>query len=145
MKLTKATPMATTLRPEMDRLFERFFGPFEMPEVKVFETAWVPTIDLSETGTEYVVRLEAPGIPKENLDVSLDANVLTLSGRRESRKEETGEEYIWREREEGKFLRTIRLPVAVMGEKVAATYEDGVLVVRIPKAQPTVKSKITIK
>jgi HSP20 family protein len=151
MKLMKAPPMLAPFRTEIDRVFDRFFKPtellrpFEFPEVKVFETVWAPSVDLSETDKEYVVHLEAPGIHKENLDVSLENNVLTLSGTREMHKEEEGEEYIWREREEGRFVRSLRLPKGVVEGKVLATYEDGVLVIRLPKAEPTIKSKIAIK
>ncbi|HEX9582386.1 MAG TPA: Hsp20/alpha crystallin family protein [Gemmatimonadales bacterium] len=151
MKLMKAPPTLAPFRTEIDRVFDRFFKPtdwmrpFEFPEIKVFETAWAPSVDLSETDKEYVVRLEAPGVHKENMDVSLENNVLTLSGTREIRKEEEGEEYIWKEREEGKFVRSLRLPKVVVEGKVLATFEDGVLVIRLPKAEPTVKSKIAIK
>ena len=115
MKLTKASPTFPLMRPDFDRLMDRFFGtwPFELPEPRVFETAWTPAVDLSETDKEFVVRLEVPGVHKENLDVGLDGNVLTISGRREFRKDEETEEYIWHEREEGKFIRSLRLPKPV--------------------------------
>ncbi|HXV85525.1 MAG TPA: Hsp20/alpha crystallin family protein [Gemmatimonadales bacterium] len=151
MKLMKAPPTLAPFRTELDRVFDRFFKPtdwmrpYEFPDVKVFETVWAPSVDLSETEKEYVVRLEAPGVNKENMDVSLENNVLTLSGTREVRKEGEGEEYIWKEREEGKFVRSLRLPKAVVEGKVLATYEDGILVVRLPKAEPTIKSRIAIK
>jgi HSP20 family protein len=151
MKLMKAPQTLAPLRTEIDRVFDRFFKPidwmrpYEFPEIKVFETAWAPSVDLSETDKEYVVRLEAPGVHKENMDVSLENNVLTLSGKREVRKQEEGEEYIWKEREEGTFVRSLRLPKAVVEGKITAMYEDGILVVRLPKAEPTVKSKIAIK
>ena len=125
-------------------LGDRFFTPFE-PELRTLEANWVPTVDFSETEKEYVIRLEAPGIHKENLDVNLEGNLLTLTGHREMSKDEEGEDYIWREREMGKFRRMIRLPVALDAAKVAATYQDGILVVRVPKAEKEVKSKIMIK
>ncbi|MBI4503153.1 MAG: Hsp20/alpha crystallin family protein [Gemmatimonadetes bacterium] len=117
----------------------------EMPDMKVFETMWSPSVDLTENDKEFVVRMEIPGVHKENLDVSLDGNVLTVSGRREFRKEEESEECIWREREEGSFVRSIRMPKPVEEGKVTATYEDGILTIRLLKTEPTVKTKIAIK
>lgn len=147
MKLTKAPPRPTTFRPEIERLFDRLFGAplFPATEMDVLETQWMPSLDCSETNDEYVLRLEAPGVHKENLDVHLDGNVLTLSGRRELKKEQETEEYIWREREEGKFVRSLRLPKAVDGTRVMAAYENGVLTVRLPKMEPSATSKIVIK
>lgn len=151
MALVKTMPPMARIRHDIDRMFQRFLGEpwegFETPlfEAPTFETMWTPSLDFSETDKEYMVKLEAPDVPKENLDVSLDGNVLTLSGRREARKEKESEKYIWREREVGRFVRTIRMPTAVEGEKIEASAHDGVLVVKLPKKEPTPKSKILIK
>lgn len=146
MKLTKATPPLPRMRQEFDRLLDRFLEfPFSRFEVPFVETEWAPALDYSETDKEFVVRLEVPGVHKENLDVSLEQNVLTISGKREFRKEHETEEYIWREREEGKFVRSLRIPKAVDPDKVMAAYENGVLTLRLPKTEPAVKSRITIK
>ena len=146
MKLTKAAPPVPRLRQEFDRFFERFFEPpigrFDMP---LMDTEWAPALDYSETETEFVVRLEAPGVHKENLDVSIEQNVLMISGKRELRKEEEGEEFIWKEREEGKFVRSLRLPKPIDQAKVTAVYQDGILTLRLPKAEPAVKNRITIR
>ncbi len=146
MKLTKPAPSVPRVRPEFDRFFERLFDiPFRRFEAPLVETEWAPALDCSETEKEFVIRLEVPGVHKENLDVSLEQNVLTISGKREFRKEHESEEYIWREREEGKFIRSLRLPKPVLADKVAATYEDGMLTLRLPKTEPAVKSRIAIK
>ena len=145
MKITTRNLPTPMLKPDVERFFDRVFGPFDLPEMKVFETAWVPTVDLSETDKEFLVRLEAPGVHKENLDVNLDGNILTLSGRRETFKESEEEEFLFREREQGKFIRSIRLPATVDQAKIVANYQDGMLVVHLPKAEPTVKTRISIK
>ena len=74
-----------------------------------------------------------------------DANVLTLSGRREVLKDEENEKYVWHEREEGRFMRSMRLPTTVAEDKIKGSVDHGVLVVHLPKAEPAVKSKILIK
>ena len=147
MKLTKAAaPQLPRMRQELDKLVDRFFDfPFARFEVPLVETEWAPALDCSETDKEFIVRLEAPGVHRENLDVNLEHNVLTISGRRELRKEHETEEYIWREREAGRFVRSLRIPEAVDPDKVVATYDEGLLTLRLPKIEPAVKSRIAIK
>lgn len=106
---------------------------------------WEPVLDLSETEKGFVVRLEAPGMAQDDFDVDLDRTLLTISGKRELRSEEKGEDYLWHERQEGRFLRTIRLPNAVQEDKIEAAYADGVLKIKLPKAMQTPKTKAAIK
>jgi HSP20 family protein len=146
MKLTKAlpTPIAT-VRDEFDRLFDQLSSSGFFPTSKVFPTMWTPSVDFSENEKEYIVRLEAPGVAKEDLEVNLEGQSLTLSGRRDFAKEEKTEEYFWQEREQGRFVRAIQLPGAVDKAKVAATYENGVMTIRLPKTEPSAKARISIK
>ena len=102
-------------------------------------------MDVIENAAEYIVRLEAPGIHKENLDINLVGEILTITGKREMAPEVEGEGYLVRERVYGKFARTIRLPVPVAEKKVTAEYRDGVLVVYLPKAEPAPATKVLIK
>jgi HSP20 family protein len=147
MKLTKMSPVLANVRQDVDRVFERFFEPNFWPNVAArgFEPMWEPMIDLSESAKEYVVRLEAPGMARDDFDVDLDGNLLTLSGKRELRKEEKGEDFLWQERQEGRFLRTIRLPIAVEKGKIDAIYTDGVLTVRLPKSEQAARTKVAVK
>lgn len=146
MKLMQRKSAFPAMRPEFERLFDRFFQtplwPLATPRM---ETMWEPVLDFSETAKEYIVRLEIPGVTRDDLDVNLDGNLLTLSGKRELHKEEKGEDFLWEEREEGRFMRTLRLPGAVQEGKIEATYADGVLMVKLPKAEPAAKSRIAIK
>ena len=91
------------------------------------------------------MRLEVPGIPKEDLEVNVDGRTLTVSGRRDFEREEKTEEYFYREREGGKFVRTVQLPGSVDQSKVAATYQDGIMTIRLPKTEPSAKTRIQIK
>ena len=141
MKLMKAAPT------DFERVFERFFEPTFWPTgtPRKLETMWEPTLDISETEKEFVVRLEAPGMARDDFDVDLDRNLLAISGKRELHKEEKGEDYLWQERQEGRFLRTIRLPASVQENKIEASYLDGILTIKLPKAVETPKTKVTIK
>lgn len=147
MKLTRpARTAVTTIRDEMDRLFDSFAGPsFFAPATQVLDAMWSPALDFSEDKDEFVARLEVPGIPKENLDVSVEGRTLTVSGRRDFEKEEKAEDYFWREREEGRFVRTVQLPAPVNAAKVDATVTDGVMTIRLPKAAPAVANRIPVK
>jgi HSP20 family protein len=146
MKLTKLPPAPVTLlREEVDNLFDRILGTnvFAHPG-RTLETMWTPALDFSETDKEYIVRVEAPGIPKDDLEVNLDGQSLTVSGRREIDREEKSEEYFWRERETGKFVRNLKLPAAVNNAKVVAAYHDGVMTIRLPKLEPAAKTRVAI-
>ena len=115
MKLAKLNPILGNVE-KIDRLFDPFLtGPL-FPEfaVKGFEGTWLPTLDLAENDKAFMVRIEVPGMPKENLDVKLTGEVLTITGHREAAKEVPGENYLYREREAGKFVRTMRLPAPVV-------------------------------
>ncbi|HKV73403.1 MAG TPA: Hsp20/alpha crystallin family protein [Gemmatimonadales bacterium] len=147
MKLsTTPRPAAPTFHSEFDRLFDQFTraGFFGTPDPK-FEMLWSPSLDFSETEKEYLVRLEVPGIPRDDLEVNLDGRILTISGRREVAKEESNEDFFWREREQGRFVRSVNLPASVDPARVNAVCADGVMTVHLPKAEPAVKSRIPVK
>lgn len=148
MKLIKRSPMGTEVERVFDRVFptlDRFFPARFNWDLPVLETEWAPQVDFSETEAEFLLRLEAPGVKKEDFDITIEGNLLTVSGHREMVKQEETEETIWKEREEGRFVRCMRLPKVVKADKVAASYEDGILTVRVPKAEPTMKSRILVK
>ena len=152
MRVALRTPVVGKLGEEFDRIFDRLLAPRLYTEPLLppfpFETAgteWTPFMDVIENAAEYIVRLEAPGIHKENLDINLVGEILTITGNREMVPEAEGEGYLLRERVYGKFARTIRLPVPVAEKKVTAEYRDGVLMVHLPKAEPAPATKVLIK
>jgi HSP20 family protein len=134
------------LTPELDRFIDQVFGApfFSMPMTPV-ESAWIPVLDYSETEKAYVCRLEVPGIPKENLDLNLVGQVLTVSGHREIKREQENEAFFVQERQVGRFVRSIRLPGPVADAKVEAAVNDGVMTITLPKLEVTPKSRIMIK
>jgi HSP20 family protein len=152
MKLTRTQAGLPTVTRDFDEVFDRIFNaPLAFPALtfepirKAMEGTWMPAIDLTETEKEFILRAEVPGVPKENLDVHLEGDILTLTGHRETKTTEKGENMLWEEREAGKFVRTLRLPKAVEANKVEAVYNDGILTVRVPKAELGIKNKILIK
>lgn len=131
------------LRKEMDRLFERFWeGDF--PALPAFGE-WSPALDVSETKDAVVVKAEVPGMDPKDIQLSLQENMLTIKGEKRQEKEEKGEHFYRAERSYGAFARVVRLPVSVDGEKVTASFKNGLLTVTLPKAPAARGSMIPIK
>lgn len=133
----------TTLRDEMNRLFTRTIG--DQPVAKAAAGAnWSPPVDVFDTPEAIVLKAELPGLKVEDVDVELDENVLTISGeRRFEEKVDDGRAYRL-ERAYGRFARTMTLPQNVKADEIAATMTDGVLEVRVPKADEIRPRKIAV-
>lgn len=134
------TPFA--MEPMGDIFMDRVWP--EWPQVKT-EEEWVPSMNLAEKEGKYLLTAELPGMKKEDINVMIDGRVLTVSGKKETHKEEEGADYYMRETSSGSFSRSMRLPTEVEEEKIEAKFEDGVLSLTLPhKDQPKTK-KISIK
>ncbi|MEZ4412174.1 MAG: Hsp20/alpha crystallin family protein [Gemmatimonadales bacterium] len=150
MRIMKAAPVMAKVRNDIDQVFDRLFHNTFSPEALLRTpaadtVAWLPPFDLLETEAAYVVRLDIPGVHRENLDITLAGTLLTLSGRRELPVAEPAERCLHAEREWGEFHRMVRLPAAVVTEQITATYQDGVLLVHLPKVPSAVTNKILIQ
>jgi len=130
----------------MDMLFNRFplFG-FRRPRPGAGEYFdWSPTADISETDKEYLIRAALPAVKKEDVKVSYENGVLTVSGER--RQEEQKDEKFHRiESYYGNFLRSFTLPDAIDEEAIRAESKEGVLTIHVPKAKAEAKILTTIK
>jgi len=106
---------------------------------------WVPAVDIIEEKGRFLLRADVPGVSPEDIDVSMDKGVLTLSGERLAiaADEDTGVQRI--ERETGRFLRRFTLPETADGEGVVAKYADGILEVSIPKTPEIQARRITVE
>jgi HSP20 family protein len=105
----------------------------------------MPPLDLSETASAFQVRMDLPGIKSDEIEVQLNNNVLTVSGRREEEKDEKGETFHRIERRSGSFSRSVTVPAAVAEEKVEAQYKDGVLTIVLPKTEEAHSHRIRVK
>lgn len=138
------------LQRRMDRLFDDFFNNFGLARFGPFGESWgafSPRLDLSESEKELRVSAELPGLDENDIQVSLAQNVLTISGEKKEEKEDKGQNYYRMERSYGSFQRSIPLPCEVEGDKVEATFKNGVLTVTLPKTAEAQKrtKKISIK
>jgi HSP20 family protein len=102
-------------------------------------------MDISETKDSLVVALEVPGMDQKDIRISLQENLLTITGEKKQEKEEKDERYHRVERSYGAFTRGVRLPVAVDGSKVSATFKNGLLTVTLPKTPAAKGTTIPIK
>jgi HSP20 family protein len=133
-----------SIRDDMNRLFNEFFGRTEGQEGSWASGAWAPPVDIHETDDALILKAELPGFSKDDVNVELKDNSLTLKGQRQDEKEVKEEQYHRRERTYGSFQRTFMLPATVDSEKVTASYKDGVLELRLPKREAAKPKRITI-
>jgi HSP20 family protein len=131
-------------------VIENFFDdPFFGPMVRsqrgpATSESWIPSVDLAQTDDEYIVTADLPGMSKKDIDLTVENNILTLSGERSFERKEDGPRFDRIERAYGKFSRTFHLPTNVDVNAVKATFEEGVLTVTIPKAEEAKSRQIEI-
>ena len=109
------------------------------------ELGWTPSVEVYEKGDNFVVRAELPGMKKEELDISVLGDTLTIKGERKTESEVKEEDYYRCELCYGKFSRSVGLPTAVEAGKVEANYENGILQITLPKAKEAKPKKIEVK
>jgi HSP20 family protein len=149
-KIVRWNPMreAVDLFNEFDRVFEsplyrtRWGMPLRTNEVV---GSWNLALDVAEKGDVFTIKASLPGIKPEDLNVTLEDNVLTVQG--EIKEDETIEEetYHLRERRYGSFSRSLRFPVPVNANEIEAAYDNGVLTLTVPKAEEVKPKRIEVK
>ena len=120
------------LSDDRDRLFEAPLA------------GWLPALDAHEDKGSFSVRVELPGMKREDIEVSLQDGTLVISGERKTEKASEGTEIHRQERFYGKFSRALTLPTAVAGNQVKAAYKDGILTVTLPKAEEAKPKQIDV-
>jgi HSP20 family protein len=144
MDLMKWEPRGelSSLRRQMDRLWDSFFG----PEPTLFERGrWAPPVDVAEDKDEIVIKAEVPGMEEKDISVSLSGDNLMIKGERKSEKEEKDKQFHRIERSYGAFQRVIGLPVGVDADKIKANYVKGILEIHLPKKAEVKPKEIPIK
>jgi HSP20 family protein len=144
--ITRFDPIGemVSLRSAMDRLFEdSFVSPLSWRTING-AGGTTPPIDVHETPDEIVVTASLPGVKAEDVDITITGQNLSLRGEFKADDEIKGDQYLYRERRYGSFSRSVQLPVRVEGERADATFTDGVLTLRIPKAEEVKPRQIRI-
>ena len=132
----------TRLHDEMDRLFAAPFS--ELQRGGQFFNQWAPALDLYEDKDHVYVKAEVPGMKKEDIDVSLHDNALTITGERKLERQNEEAENYRSERFFGRFTRSVTLPVPVESDKVKANYKDGILTITLPKSEKAKPKQIEV-
>ncbi len=133
----------SSVRREMDRLWNRFFG--ETPFARTFAEEWLPSVDISETEDKLLIKAELPGLETKDVKVSVSGDVLTIKGEKKKEEEEKDEHHYCVERYYGSFQRSFQLPTGVQADKVEAAFDMGILKVTLPKVEEAKKKEIEIK
>jgi HSP20 family protein len=128
-------------------LFPGSFGRFldKDWERAMSTTEWNPSVDIFETNSDIVVKVEAPGMNAKDFDVRVENNVLMLKGERKFEKETKEENYHRVERTYGSFSRSFALPTGVKEDKITAEYKDGILKIVLPKKEEVKPKSIKIE
>ena len=139
MTLVRWNPGRELASMEIDRLnrmFEDFYGNVR---------GWVPAVDIYETNAhEFVIKAELPEMKREDINVTFENNTLTLTGERKASFEDDNGTYHRSERAAGKFSRSFTLPATVDGNRISASYKDGVLTVRVPQREEAKPKQIDV-
>jgi HSP20 family protein len=126
----------TTVRNQFDRLFGAFEGRQE---------SWMPAVDVFDTKDAVVLKAELAGMNSDDIHIEVDDNVLTISGERKFEEKFEEGRYYRVERRFGSFERSLALPQGVKPDDIVANYEEGVLEVRVPKAEEEKPRRIEVK
>ena len=155
--LSSPWDMMDRMTEEMDRMFERVFGDVGMPRRSRIsrspfrslqrEDVWAPRVEAFQKADRFIVRTELPGLKKDDVQVDVTDNVLTIHGERREEHEEDREGYYHSERQYGQFYRTIPLPEGVIADSAQASFNNGVLEVSMqaPPAEARRGRRLDIK
>ena len=133
------------LQDHVNRMFDDLFRGFSPMPWAQERLDWVPTLNISETDEAVRVTAELPGIGRQEVDISLTEDVLTIHGEKKAKHEEKERDYHRIERCYGSFTRTVRLPAVVDADKVEATFKDGVLTINMPKREEAKTRKVRVE
>jgi HSP20 family protein len=141
MALVRWDPARELAGMEIDRLnrmFDDFYG-------GAFGRTWVPAVDIYETPEhEVVLKAELPDMKREDINVTFENNVLTLTGERKFHDEARKDSYQRMERHYGSFSRSFTLPATIDAARISASYKDGVLTIRLPQREEAKPKQITV-
>jgi HSP20 family protein len=133
------------IQDEMNQVFGRALGRGDRAAGERATRAWAPALDIAERTDAYVVTVEVPGIEPEQLEITLEDGVLTISGERRFEAETKEQQYHRVERSYGAFRRSITLPARVKADAIDASFEDGLLQVVVPKAEEAKPRRIEVR
>lgn len=147
MNLTKWDPFRELedMSQRLNRIFGRSLTTRGQDGETIKAADWSPAVDVTESETEYLIKAEIPEVKKEDVKVTIQDGMLTLSGERKQEKEEKGKRYHRIERSYGSFVRSFELPANVDEAGVKADFKDGLLTLQLPKTEKAKPKAIDVK
>ena len=134
-----------TLQDRMNRLFDQTMSRTRADDEEGFTAStWAPAVDIFETAESLVMKAELPGVSREQIDIQVRDNTLTLKGERKFERDVKDENYLRVERSYGAFQRAFSLPATIQKDRIKAVFRDGVLEVSIPKAEEAKPKQVKI-
>ena len=130
------------------KILDSFLGDFwDFPDFTLMRMPRIksPLLDIKEKGEIYVLTAEVPGFSKDDINIEVKDNMLTISSEHKEEKEEEKEGYIYKERSHRSFSRSLRIPKGITPEEITAKLEDGLLTLHIPKKEPKTPRRISIE
>ena len=106
---------------------------------------WAPPVDVKEDDKEYTIMVDLPGLSKNDVTIKIKNNILTVNSNQGSKTEVENETFHYRERRNGNFHRTFKIPDIVEQKKVVASFENGILLIALPKSKESVPNELEIK
>ncbi len=143
---TKTVPFWGEMEKGLNEFFRRPLSLFNLPGSRFPETGeLIPTVDLFESDGDVVLKAELPGIRKEDLDITLTEDTITLAGEKKKEEKIKKKDYYRWESSYGSFCRTFSLPAEVKTDQIKTKFKDGILEIRMPKTEEAKKKEIKVK
>jgi len=152
--LTRWEPVMTRWNPfkdleDMEKRLSTYLGRpavrTEAGKEAMTVAEWAPLVDITEDDKEYLIKADLPDVKKEDVKLTVQDDVMSISGERKYEKDEKGKKYHRVERAYGSFMRSFTLPEDADGSKVSAEYKEGVLKVHLPKSEKAKPKSIEVK
>ena len=144
MTLVKWSPRPTSIFDDMDKMISNVFeNDWNFPVRS--KTNWSPPVDVKETGDSFTINADIPGLTKKEVNVNVANGIVSISGERKFDEKKESDNYHYRERQYGSFLRTFNLPETVKEETITASFKNGTLSIELPKQEVTLPKERQIK
>jgi len=146
MSMVKWDPFSnmTTLQDRINRLFDDAFPRTAQEDEDMTAYSWRPLVDIYETESGAVLKVDLPGLDKSDVDVEIKENVLTIKGERQPDSPAEDDRYYRRERSSGKFQRSFAMRSMIAPDQIKASFRNGVLTIEIPKPLPQKPKQVTV-
>lgn len=135
----------SSMQREINRMFDNLFRGEMIDDGSFGLSMWTPAVDITEQDNEYVVKVELPGVSKDDVKITIESNILTVRGEKKQEKNTKQGNYHRLERSYGSFQRSFTLPSTVKSEGIDAVYKDGILTITVPKAEEAKPKQIDVK